>query len=120
MFRVSTGASACVCEPPNAPMHWPAWMAPARALQCLPYDRGLHPGHPPRSGETRTPPPGLIPRVARLMASAIRFEELPRNGAPECQAGLAGLGHGRQPCLTQARSFLRLALDSQEEGMSMI
>ena len=47
-----------------------------------------------RRGEAPVPPPnGRIPRVSRLMALAIRFDKLIRDGVVTDQAELARLGH---------------------------
>ncbi len=57
---------------------------------------------------------GRVPRVARLMALAIRFDQLIRDGVVADQAELARLG-----CVTRARTsqimdLLNLAPDIQE------
>jgi hypothetical protein len=68
-----------------------------------------------RQGEAPSPAPvGRIPRVARLMALAIRFEQLIRDGAVADQADLARLGHVTRARLTQIMNLLSLAPDIQE------
>jgi hypothetical protein len=61
------------------------------------------------------PAPGRVPRVARVMALAIRFEELVRSGAVADYAALADLGHVSRARVTQIMSLLCLAPDIQEE-----
>ena len=55
-----------------------------------------------------------VPRVARLMALAIRFDQLIRDGAVADQADLARLGHVTRARLTQIMNLLSLAPDIQE------
>ena len=57
---------------------------------------------------------GRVPRVARLMALAIRFNRLIRNGDVADQADLARLGHVTRARLTQVMNLLCLAPDIQE------
>lgn len=59
-------------------------------------------------------PPGRVPRVARLMALAIRFEQLVRSGAVADYATLARLGHVTRARVTQIMNLLTLAPDIQE------
>lgn len=68
-----------------------------------------------REGEATSPAPaGCIPRVSRLMALAIRFDQLIRDGALADQADLARLGHVTRARLTQIMNLLSLAPDIQE------
>jgi hypothetical protein len=66
------------------------------------------------------PPPirpdqtGRVPRVARLMALAIRCDELIRAGEIENYAQLATLGHVTRARVSQIMSLLHLAPDLQE------
>ena len=60
-------------------------------------------------------PTGRIPRVARLMALAIRFDQLIRNGVVADQAELAHLGNVSRARLTQIMNLLQLAPDVQEQ-----
>ena len=57
---------------------------------------------------------GRVPRVARLMALAIRFEELVRAAAVKDYAALARLGHVSRARLTQVMNLLLIAPDIQE------
>ena len=58
--------------------------------------------------------PGRIPRVAKLMALAIRFEELIANGDVSDYAELARLAHVSRARITQIMNLLLLAPDIQE------
>ena len=58
---------------------------------------------------------GRVPRIARLMALAIRFEELVRSGAVRDYAELARLGQVSRARVTQIMSLLHLAPDLQEK-----
>jgi hypothetical protein len=65
-----------------------------------------------------TPPapaePGRVPRVARLMALALRFDGLVRGGAVRDYAELARLGHVTRARVSQIMNLLNLAPDLQE------
>lgn len=58
--------------------------------------------------------PGRIPRITRLMALAIRFDGLVRDGAVADQADLARLGHVSRARVTQIMNLLHLAPDIKE------
>jgi hypothetical protein len=58
---------------------------------------------------------GRVPRVARLMALAIRFDQLIRGGAVADQAELARLGSVSRARVTQIMDLLNLAPDIQEQ-----
>ena len=69
-----------------------------------------------QNGEAlQLPPAGRVPRVSRLMALAIRFEQLLQDGVVVDQAELARLGHVSRARLTQIMNLLNLAPDIQEE-----
>jgi hypothetical protein len=71
-----------------------------------------------RAGEEPVAPPvpaGRVPRVARLMALAVRFDLLVRSGAVADYATLARLGHVTRARVTQIMNLLTLAPDIQEE-----
>ena len=57
---------------------------------------------------------GRVPRVARLMALAIRFDQLLRDGVVANQTELARLARVTQPRMTQIMNLLHLAPDIQE------
>ena len=56
-----------------------------------------------------------IPRIAKLMALAIRFDRLLREGTVASQSELAELAHVTQPRMTQTLNLNHLAPDIQEE-----
>ncbi|WP_297030976.1 hypothetical protein [Thermogutta sp.] len=60
-------------------------------------------------------PQGRVPRAARLMALAIHFDRLIREGVIKDQAELARVGHVSRARVTQIMNLLCLAPDIQEE-----
>lgn len=58
---------------------------------------------------------GRVPRIARLMALAIRCERLIQDGVVANQSELARLGHITTARMTQITSLLNLAPDLQEQ-----
>ncbi|MCW2892958.1 MAG: hypothetical protein JWO75_2447 [Actinomycetia bacterium] len=71
----------------------------------------LHPSVRPMEGA----PSGRVPRVARLMALAIRFEGLLRDGTVADMSELARLAGVTQPRMTQIMNLNHLAPDIQED-----
>lgn len=68
-------------------------------------------------GQTQAPvpsPSGRVPRIARLMALALRFERLLAEGEVGDYADLARLGHVTRARVTQIMNLLNLAPDIQE------
>src|SRR5205807_6021392 len=59
-------------------------------------------------------PAGRVPRVAKLMALALRLEQLLREGAVADQAEVARLGHVTRARVSQILSLVNLAPDLQE------
>ena len=59
-------------------------------------------------------PAGRVPRIAKLMALAIRFEQLIRDGTVANQAEIARLGHVSRARVTQIMNLLNLGPDIQE------
>ena len=59
--------------------------------------------------------PKPVPRISRLMALAIRFDQLIRDGEVADQAELARLGHVTRARMTQIMNLLNLAPDLQEQ-----
>ncbi|MBL8743914.1 MAG: hypothetical protein JNK04_22555 [Myxococcales bacterium] len=59
-------------------------------------------------------PPGNLPRVTRLMALAIRFDQLVRDGEVRDLADIARLGHVTRARVTQVMNLLHLSPDIQE------
>lgn len=72
--------------------------------------RRVRPGSPPPP-----PPVGRLPRVTKLLALAIHFDELLRTGAVPSQAELARLGRVTRPRLTQIMDLLYLCPSIQTE-----
>lgn len=72
-----------------------------------------------RRGEAPPAPPppifGRVPRIARLMALALRFQRLIEDGEVRDYAELARLGHVTRARMTQIMNLLNLAPDIQEE-----
>lgn len=58
--------------------------------------------------------PANLPRVTRLMALAIRFDQLIREGEVRDLADIARLGHVTRARVTQIMNLLHLAPDIQE------
>ena len=70
-----------------------------------------------RPGARPVPPPvdpGRIPRVSRLLALAIKFDSLIRQGAVRDYADLARLGGVSRSRISQVMDLLNLAPDLQE------
>ena len=67
-----------------------------------------------RDGPKPSVPTGRVPRVARLMALALKFEGLVRDGAVVDYAEIARLGHVTRARLTQIMNLTLLAPDIQE------
>jgi hypothetical protein len=60
-------------------------------------------------------PDGRVPRIARLMALAIRFDGLVGRGAIGDYSALARVGHVSRARITQIMNLLLLAPDIQED-----
>lgn len=58
---------------------------------------------------------GRVPRISKLMALAIHFQELLNDGVVEDQSDLARLSHVTQPRITQIMNLLLLAPEIQDE-----
>lgn len=65
-------------------------------------------------GDAPATPDGRVPRVARLMAIAIRFQGLLDRGEIRDYADLARLGHVTRARVSQIMNLLNLAPDIQE------
>ena len=68
----------------------------------------------PSKEEKPALPPGRVPRVARLMALALRLDELVRTGQVASYSALAALGQVTRARISQIASLLHLAPDIQE------
>jgi hypothetical protein len=95
-------------------------MTPApRTVECtLPGRRGGRGRRPRRHGPPHEPgpalPPGRVPRVSRLLALALRWQQLLRAGGIADYAALARLGHVSRARVSQIMNLLVLAPDIQE------
>ncbi len=65
-------------------------------------------------GPTPVAAPPRVPRVAKLMALALRLDEMRRSGAVADYAELARLGHVTRARMSQIMSLINLAPDIQE------
>lgn len=71
-------------------------------------------------GVDTTPlPTGRVPRVSKIMALAIRFDKLIRDGVAKDQSSLAKLGHISRVRMTQIMNLNLLAPDIQEEVLHL-
>jgi hypothetical protein len=89
-----------------------------RATYKVQFDNGRTANRQARVGSTPAlPPPGpaRVPRVARLMALAIRFDGLVRCGQVKDFAQIARLGYVTRGRLSQIMDLANLAPDIQEE-----
>ncbi len=68
-----------------------------------------------RDGAASGVPPGRVPRIARLMALAIRCDKLILDGVIANQSELAEFGRITTARMTQVMTLLNLAPDLQEE-----
>jgi hypothetical protein len=78
------------------------------------FQRGQRSRKAMREGESKDVPEGRVPRVARLMALAIRFDRLIRDGVVSDQAELARPGRVSRARVSQIMNLLQLAPDIQE------
>ena len=69
----------------------------------------------PKKPAVQAVPRGRVPRISKLMALAIRFDGLIRDGKVRDMSELARLAHVTQPRMTQIMNLLHLAPDIQEE-----
>jgi len=93
-------------------------MTAAMTIECeVHFSNRAHGRKELRDGTAPTPPdvaPGRIPRVSRLMALAIRFDELVRTGVVADYAELARLGQVSRARISQIMNLLQLAPEIQE------
>jgi len=92
-------------------------MTSAFTIECRVHfnNRGRGSRKGPPSDRAASTEAGRVPRVSRLMALAMRFDELIRSGEVTDYAELARLGHVSRARLSQIASLLGLAPDLQEE-----
>ena len=79
------------------------------------FGRGPESRKQMRCGERPAVPRGRVPRVAKLMALAIKFEQMVRDCEVTDYAELARLGHVTRARMTQIMNLNFLAPDIQEE-----
>ncbi len=88
-------------------------------VECPVHFGGRGPGSrqivPATKEQSSSAPPARVPRIARLMALALRFDELLRTGAVADYAELARLGQVSRARITQITNLLALAPAIQEE-----
>ena len=68
----------------------------------------------PNAEPPRPRPTSKVPRISRLMALAIRFNEMIRTGEASDMIELARCGHVTQPRMSQIMALNQLAPDIQE------
>src|SRR5262249_54999565 len=92
-------------------------MSQTMTIQCpFHVNRQTRGGTQPHPGEAPAPAcaPGRVPRVAKLLALAHRFETLLREGVVRSYAELAQLGPVTPARVSQVLALLGLAPDIQE------
>ncbi|MHA7813118.1 MAG: hypothetical protein ACX94C_06980 [Phycisphaerales bacterium] len=67
------------------------------------------------SDRTAEEPKGRVPRISKLMALAIRYDQMLNDGVVQSQTELAELLHVSQPRMTQVMNLLHLSPEIQEE-----
>jgi hypothetical protein len=92
-------------------------MTSAFTIECRVHfnNRGRGSRKRPPSDRASTAEAGGVPRVSRLIALAMRLDELIRSGKVTSYAELARLGHVSRARLSQIVSLLSLAPDLQEK-----
>src|ERR1035437_6417854 len=80
-------------------------------------DSGARRGRPPQPLACQLVAAGRLPRIARLMALAIKFDGMIREGVVTDYADLARLGLVTRARMTQITNLLNLAPDIQEQIM---
>src|ERR1700681_1311183 len=80
----------------------------------IPQKRISFPLPPGPRPEAPKPPPGRLPRITRLMALAIRFEQMLQQKSVQDYADLASLGQVSRARITQIMHLRSLAPDIQE------
>lgn len=81
--------------------------------------KGRQSGQRRRPSESKVPDPPHIPRIARLMALAIKFQDMVDCGEVRDYADIARLGYVSRARLTQIMNLLLLAPEIQEEILVM-
>jgi hypothetical protein len=73
----------------------------------------------PHAETPRPRPTSKVPRISRLMALAIRFDEMLRTGEASDMIELARRGHVTQPRMSQIMALNQLAPDIQEALLNL-
>lgn len=63
---------------------------------------------------------GRVPRISKLMALAIRYDQMLNEGVVKSQTELAELLHISQPRMTQIMNLLHLSPEIQEEILMLV
>ncbi|MFN7292082.1 MAG: hypothetical protein ACK5T6_15955 [Pirellula sp.] len=75
--------------------------------------------HDPNAEPPRPRPSSTLPRISKLMALAIRFDEMIRTGEASDTIELARRGHVTQPRMSQIMALNQLAPDIQEALLNL-
>ena len=78
------------------------------------FEEGLDRGAEPGAEQPSALPPGRVPRLARLLALALRLEAQLRQGVLKDNAEVASAGHVTRARVSQILSLVHLAPDIQE------
>lgn len=68
-----------------------------------------------KSNRQEDEPKRRVPRISKLMALAIRYDQMLNDGVVQSQTELAELLHVSQPRMTQIMNLLHLSPEVQEE-----
>lgn len=86
----------------------------ARYEQTIPLNWTRRPGRPAKPKPTATPVSPRIARITRLMALALKFQEMVDRGEVRDYADIARLGYVTRARLTQIMNLMLLAPEIQE------
>jgi hypothetical protein len=105
----------------EAMVEQPVWERVQARLVKVRKESSVGPGDAKRSQRpiVVTPRTERVPRITRLLALALKFEELIQSGTVSNYAELARLGKVSRSRVTQMTSLLNLAPDIQEEILFM-
>lgn len=73
-----------------------------------------------KSDRVAEKPMGRVPRISKLMALAIRYEQMLDEGVVQSKTELAELLHVSQPRMTQIMNLLHLSPEIQEEILFLV
>lgn len=76
--------------------------------------------HDPDAEPPQPRPTSKVPRISRLMALAIRFDEMLRTGEASDMIELARRGHVTQPRMSQIMALNQLAPEIQEALLNLL